>query len=64
MELVTKHNIEKEIVGVFEQGLNRCNYDTGGVCKAVTKGINCCFNKIFRVLRGDSELKEQVISSK
>lgn len=28
IELVTKHNIEREIVSVFKQGLHKCTYST------------------------------------
>lgn len=64
VELVTKHNIEKEIVGVFEQGLDRCNYDTDGVCKAVTEGINHCFNQVFTVLKGEGAEEGEDIPQK
>ena len=33
VELVCKHNIEREIVSTFKEGLNRCSYSTDEVCE-------------------------------
>jgi hypothetical protein len=32
VELVIKHNIEKEIVGLLRQGFNKCTYSTDQLC--------------------------------
>ena len=33
VELVCQHNIAREIVSTFEEGLNRCSYSTDEVCE-------------------------------
>ena len=36
VELVTKHNIEKEIVALLRQGFNKCTYSTDQLCSELT----------------------------
>lgn len=36
VELVIKHNIEKEIVALLRQGLNKCTYSTDQLCTELT----------------------------
>lgn len=54
MELITKQNIEREIVSIFQQGLHKCTYATDEICQELKASITNAENQLYALLLGDN----------
>ena len=62
VELVCKHNIEREIVSTFKEGLNRCSYSTDEVCEELRNQLAACENRLYMLLKGDASLDVKTVA--
>lgn len=53
VELVSKHNIEREIVTNFKQGLLKCTYSTDDITQEIQASLLNCERLMYSILRGD-----------
>jgi hypothetical protein len=51
--LVSKHNIEREIVSIYKQGLHKCSYSTDEICEELRSALVGLENKLYRIIRGE-----------
>ena len=63
VELVCKHNIEREIVSTFKEGLNRCSYSTDEVCEELRNQLAACENRLYMLLKGDASLDVKTVTT-
>jgi len=50
VELIIKHNIEKEIVALLRQGLNKCTYSTDQLCSEITEQLTQIESSLYAII--------------